>query len=43
MCSIIKNRVILGGIILFNHFLIKGNSSEIDTEEICPQISEVHG
>lgn len=42
MCSIIQNRIILGGIILFNHFFIKENSVEIEIKMICPQMSEVH-
>lgn len=43
MCSIIQNRIILGGIILFNHCFIKENSLEIAIEKICPQMSEVRG
>lgn len=43
MCSIIQNRIMLGGIVLFNHFFINENSLEIEIEKICPQMSEVHG
>lgn len=43
MCSIIQNRIFLGGIILFNHFFIKENSLETKIEKVCPQMSEVHG